>query len=146
MSGDKLEGMAEYINGLIAQNERAAGRSKEGWITQSDNEVFQNKLKSLGDVLSEVVHESAKLGAAVMLGRLEQMQIPVKPKRDDLSEAKRLRPKEVSALWRVKEGTLANWRAKNIGPKFHREGKSVIYMREDVEEYFNKFDGSAEGL
>ncbi|MFT4255635.1 MAG: helix-turn-helix domain-containing protein [Pseudoxanthomonas sp.] len=47
-----------------------------------------------------------------------------------------LTPREVAKEWRIAERTLANWRAKGIGPKALKFGaRAVRYRRADVEAF-----------
>lgn len=45
-------------------------------------------------------------------------------------------PAELSERWGgIPLGTLANWRSRGTGPKFHRFGGSVRYALTEVEQY-----------
>lgn len=46
-----------------------------------------------------------------------------------------LTPKEVETLFKIKTGTLANWRSQGKGPQYHKIGRTVRYKRNDVEEW-----------
>ena len=49
-------------------------------------------------------------------------------------EKQALTPKDVSILFGLAEGTLANWRHKKIGPRFFKLGShKVIYFKNDLE-------------
>jgi hypothetical protein len=43
-------------------------------------------------------------------------------------------PHEMSRLYGIPVGTLANWRYLKKGPKFYKVGKSVLYFTEDFED------------
>lgn len=52
--------------------------------------------------------------------------------------------KEVAARWQMPESTLAQWPARNKGPKFARFGKHVRYRMSDVKAWEEaQFDGGA---
>ncbi|MCH9275657.1 hypothetical protein JS533_005135 [Bifidobacterium amazonense] len=44
-------------------------------------------------------------------------------------------PKDVSATG-ISEGTLGYWRSMGIGPKFVKVGRTVLYPKETVLDYF----------
>ena len=46
-----------------------------------------------------------------------------------------LTPDEASALLRVDEGTLANWRYRGIGPVFVKLGGKVRYAKNDLNSF-----------
>jgi hypothetical protein len=48
-----------------------------------------------------------------------------------------LTTKDVSQLYNVPAGTLAEWRRNSKGPAWNKPGKSVLYRVEDVEAYFD---------
>ncbi|MCX5852750.1 MAG: DNA-binding protein [Deltaproteobacteria bacterium] len=47
-----------------------------------------------------------------------------------------LTPAEVAFSYGCNIGTLANQRAKKVGPKYFKVGKKVLYFRDDLERYF----------
>lgn len=49
-----------------------------------------------------------------------------------------LRQADIAELCGVSEFTVKSWRAKGIGPKYHREGKYPVYDRRDVEAWLNR--------
>lgn len=44
-------------------------------------------------------------------------------------------PKDISATG-ISEGTLGYWRSMGVGPKFVKVGRSVLYPKETVLDYF----------
>ena len=55
------------------------------------------------------------------------------------SEPRALTPQEVSEQYAVSTGTLANWRYRLEGPKFHRvRTRMILYFREDLERFFKQ--------
>ena len=42
-------------------------------------------------------------------------------------------PLDISSIYGIPEGSLANMRCKRIGPKFYKAGRKVIYRAADVE-------------
>ncbi|MFJ4879354.1 helix-turn-helix transcriptional regulator [Streptomyces sp. NPDC088745] len=58
-----------------------------------------------------------------------------------------LKPAEVASLLRVSVGTLANWRAKGVGPQFLKLSETpnapVRYRRSVVEAYTRRGDQGA---
>ena len=47
-----------------------------------------------------------------------------------------LTPKQVSEIYGLSTGTLANWRWKRIGPRYYHGGsRKVLYMVKDVESW-----------
>jgi hypothetical protein len=51
----------------------------------------------------------------------------------DYFQKKALTPKEVSLIYGIPEGSLANMRMAKTGAKYHKIGRRVLYMIEDVE-------------
>jgi hypothetical protein len=51
-------------------------------------------------------------------------------------ERKMLSPYEVSRIYSISEGSLANWRFLNRGPKFYRVARKILYSVEDCENFF----------
>jgi hypothetical protein len=47
-------------------------------------------------------------------------------------------PFEMSRIYGVPAGTLANWRYLKTGPKFFKIGKSVLYFTEDFEDWLRR--------
>lgn len=47
-------------------------------------------------------------------------------------------PAEVAAYLRKSVKTLANWRARGIGPKWIKVGHSVMYRARDVERWLDQ--------
>ncbi len=46
-----------------------------------------------------------------------------------------LKSTEVEELYGIRAGTLANWRYKMVGPKYHKVGGSVRYKVEDLDKF-----------
>ena len=44
--------------------------------------------------------------------------------------------KALSAVSGISEGTLGYWRSMGIGPKFTKVGRSILYGKEDILQYF----------
>ncbi|MGO1069535.1 helix-turn-helix domain-containing protein [Lysobacter sp. CA199] len=44
---------------------------------------------------------------------------------------------ELATHWKVDPKTLARWRRENIGPRFRKLGKRVIYTYQDIEDFEN---------
>lgn len=57
------------------------------------------------------------------------LKIPVPPPPKGLSTKDAARDLGISPV------TLANWRVRGTGPKFHRFGSRIIYSREALDEY-----------
>jgi len=57
---------------------------------------------------------------------------------------KALTPRQAAEVYGIAEGTLANWRYKKIGPKYHRIGegkqkrKKILYFIEDFEAWLKQ--------
>ena len=47
-------------------------------------------------------------------------------------------PFEMSRLYGIPAGTLANLRYQKKGPKFYKIGKSVLYFTEDFEDWLRR--------
>jgi hypothetical protein len=46
-------------------------------------------------------------------------------------------PEEVSQMFDISKGTLANWRSRLQGPKFYKVKKrKILYALNDVEDFF----------
>ena len=45
-------------------------------------------------------------------------------------------PKDIADRCGIKESTLAHWRSDGIGPKFVKVGRTVMYPKEPMIEYF----------
>lgn len=58
---------------------------------------------------------------------------PVKHKKTTTSFS--LTPNELAEKWGVATGTLANWRAKRVGPKFFKAGRKVLYREVDISSF-----------
>ena len=57
------------------------------------------------------------------------MQKPIR-----IPDKRALTPRDVSFMYGLSEGTLANWRSKKIGPKYYKAGsRKVIYFEADLE-------------
>jgi len=51
-------------------------------------------------------------------------------------ERQALTPRDVSILYGISEGTLANYRCKRIGPRFYRlGGRKIAYFQKDLDEW-----------
>ena len=48
-------------------------------------------------------------------------------------ERKYLEPKEVEKIYRIKVGTLANWRSQGRGPSYVKYGRKVLYPIKTLE-------------
>jgi predicted DNA-binding transcriptional regulator AlpA len=49
-------------------------------------------------------------------------------------EKRALTPRDVSFMFGLSEGTLANWRCKRTGPRFYKAGpRKVIYFLADLD-------------
>ncbi|MDD5772370.1 MAG: DNA-binding protein [bacterium] len=49
-------------------------------------------------------------------------------------EKRALAPRDVSFMYGISEGTLANWRCKREGPKFYKiGGRKVVYLLNDLD-------------
>jgi len=49
-------------------------------------------------------------------------------------EKRALTPRDVSFMYGLSEGTLANWRSKRIGPRYFKAGlRKVIYFQSDLD-------------
>ena len=44
--------------------------------------------------------------------------------------------KALAAVSGISEGTLGYWRSMGIGPKFTKVGRSILYGKEDILQYF----------
>lgn len=44
--------------------------------------------------------------------------------------------KDIADRYGIKESTLAHWRSDGIGPKFVKVGRTVMYPKEPMIEYF----------
>jgi len=65
------------------------------------------------------------------------MQHTAPPAKGDI-----LTPKEVAAEYRIAVNTLANWRAKGIGPRYEKFGKRAVrYRRADLERFISGMGG-----
>jgi predicted DNA-binding transcriptional regulator AlpA len=47
-------------------------------------------------------------------------------------------PVELAEALNIKAATLAEWRAKGLGPAFHKIGRSVRYAQHDIEAWLQK--------
>ncbi len=65
-------------------------------------------------------------------------------KKKDTVESYYLTPPQVSKRWRVlfnyriRPGTLANWRSKKTGPKFVKPSKAIFYQLDDLRAWERK--------
>ena len=50
-------------------------------------------------------------------------------------EQKYLNPKEVEQIYRIKSGTLANWRNQGRGPGYVKYGRKILYSVKELEEW-----------
>lgn len=50
-------------------------------------------------------------------------------------EHKYLKPKEVEEIYRIKTGTLANWRNQGRGPGYIKYGRKVLYPVIEMEKF-----------
>lgn len=53
------------------------------------------------------------------------------------TQKRNYRTREAADYLGVKPNTLEIWRCKKRGPKFHKIGKTIIYLREDLEAYLS---------
>lgn len=44
-------------------------------------------------------------------------------------------PQEISAVFGIPAGTLANLRSQKRGPKYYKRGRRVIYFIQDIEQW-----------
>jgi len=51
---------------------------------------------------------------------------------------KMLSPKEVSEIYGLNVGTLANMRYRKVGPKYYKVKRKVLYDKQDIEAYLKK--------
>ena len=51
-------------------------------------------------------------------------------------ERKYLEPKEVEKIYRIKVGTLANWRSQGKGPVYSKCGRKVLYSVVKLDEWY----------
>jgi predicted DNA-binding transcriptional regulator AlpA len=57
-------------------------------------------------------------------------------------EPRRLWAKEAAAYLRISPSTLAKWRMKSAGPRFHRCGaRLVYYYKHEIDEWLAGCDG-----
>ena len=49
--------------------------------------------------------------------------------------------KELAKRWKMHEGTLANWRSLNKGPKFVKIGRKVLYKERVIIKYESNVKG-----
>jgi predicted DNA-binding transcriptional regulator AlpA len=53
-----------------------------------------------------------------------------------LIEKRALTPRDVSFMYGLSEGTLANWRCKRTGPRYYKAGpRKVIYFQTDLDSW-----------
>ena len=50
-------------------------------------------------------------------------------------QKKTLTPGDVSEMYRIPVGSLANMRCKKIGPRYYKVGRRVRYFVEDIERW-----------
>ena len=51
-------------------------------------------------------------------------------------EKKALSPRDVSEMYGISEGTLANWRVQKRGPRFFKMGrKKIVYFQNDLDSW-----------
>ncbi len=50
-------------------------------------------------------------------------------------ERKALTAKEVSEIYGINLGSLANLRWSKLGPKYYRNGRRIVYKPEDIEQW-----------
>ncbi len=46
-----------------------------------------------------------------------------------------LKPKEVEEMYKIKTGTLANWRNQGRGPAYIKYGRKILYAVEEMERF-----------
>ncbi len=46
-----------------------------------------------------------------------------------------LKPIEVEEMYKIKTGTLANWRNQGRGPSYIKYGRKILYAIEDMEKF-----------
>lgn len=66
-----------------------------------------------------ISYDAANLGGAAMVGMRDRR--------------KTLKPGEVTEIYGLSSGTLANMRCRRVGPKFYKVNRSVLYRVEDLE-------------
>ena len=52
-----------------------------------------------------------------------------------MAEPRYLKPKEVEKVYRIKAGTLANWRNQGRGPSYVKYGRKVLYPVAEMEKF-----------
>jgi hypothetical protein len=52
-----------------------------------------------------------------------------------VSNREYLRPKQAAERYNIDDGTLANWRVKDIGPPYVKHGGIILYPTEDFERW-----------
>lgn len=52
-----------------------------------------------------------------------------------MNDCEYLRPKQAAQKYNIDDGTLANWRAKNIGPPYIKHGGLILYPTDDFERW-----------
>lgn len=54
-------------------------------------------------------------------------------------EQKYLKPKEVEKFYRIKVGTLANWRNQGRGPGYIKYGRKILYPITELEKWCRNY-------
>lgn len=44
-------------------------------------------------------------------------------------------PEEISEIYGIPRGTLANWRCRKEGPRFYKRGRRVLYFLDEFEKW-----------
>lgn len=55
--------------------------------------------------------------------------------RQTVPQTEWLSPAEAAAELFVQPATLANWRVQAKGPAYHKFGRAIVYLREDLEDW-----------
>lgn len=68
---------------------------------------------------------------------IEQVFLPV-VEIECLKRKDYLTPKEIKKLYGITPKTLANKRSLSTGPKYIKEGKTILYPHKDLKRYLNR--------
>lgn len=60
-------------------------------------------------------------------------------KNQDYRSMKYGSPKDISNMFGIPTGTLANWRYLKIGPQYFKRQKKIFYKIDDVEAWINRY-------
>ena len=51
---------------------------------------------------------------------------------------KSLTPRQAAEIYGIAEGTLANYRSQNKGPRYYKSGRKVIYFVDEFESWLRR--------